>query len=284
VSSRKLAWKLTASSRAWLDKEDIAPWAYFDLFSNDKAEEAAQQRNQGLQQGYQALGQDYTLGRNALTTGFGQAGDLYKNLLSQYGGGAGAYGDAAGANGPEGFARAKANFQTDPGYGFQMDQGQQALNRSHAAAGNLSSGNADADTLKFSQGLADQSYGNYVSRLAPYLQGQQNATAGAANAAAGLGGGLNQSYMGEGNAANANYTGQGASTAAATMNNYNVGANQLGAITAAAQLAMGMPPTSLGSIGSSTPLASGAPIPGAVGPTSVGSSINGPQPLFAAFS
>jgi hypothetical protein len=211
----------------------------FDLFSNDTAEEAARQRNAGLQKGYDTLASTYGQGRDALTTGYGQAGDLYKNLLTSYGGGANAYGDAAGANGPAGFARAKTNFQTDPGYGFQMDQGQQALNRAHAAAGNLSSGNADADTLKFSQGLADQSYGNYISRLLPYLGGQQTATAGAANAATGLGTGLNQSFQGQGNAANANYTGQGASDAAATMNNYNVGANQLGALTSLASLASG---------------------------------------------
>lgn len=192
-----------------------------------------------MQEGYQALGQDYTLGRNALNTGYGQASSLYNNLLNSNNAGAGAYGDATGANGTGGFARAKANFQSDPGYGFQMDQGQQALNRAHAAAGNLNSGNADADTLKFSQGLADQSYGNYVSRLAPYLQGQQNATAGAANSATGLAGGLNQSYQGEGNAANANYTGQGASNAAATMNNYNVGANQFGALMGLGSLATG---------------------------------------------
>lgn len=209
------------------------------MFNNDKAEEAAAQKKAGLQQGYDALSSTYGQGRDALSTGYGQAGELYKNLLSQYGGGAGAYGDAAGANGPEGFARAKTNFQTDPGYQSQMDQGQQALNRSHAAAGNLASGNADADTLKFSQGLADQSYGNYVSRLAPYLQAQQGATAGAANAAAGLGQGLNQSYQGQGGAANANYTGQGSADAAATMNNYNVGANQLGALVGLGSLATG---------------------------------------------
>jgi hypothetical protein len=95
-----------------------------------------------------------------------------------YAPGARAYGDAVGANGTDGYARARTNFQTDPGYQFQMDQGQQALNRAHAAAGNLNSGNADADTLKFSQGLADQSYGNYVSRLAALLHGAGAATAG----------------------------------------------------------------------------------------------------------
>jgi hypothetical protein len=212
----------------------------FDLFSNDTAEQAAQQRNQGLQQGYQDLSTQYGQGRDALNTGYGQASSLYNNLLNSNNAGAGAYGDASGANGAAGYARAQQNFQTNPGYQFQMDQGQQALNRSHAAAGNLNSGNADADTLKYSQGLANQSYGGYLSGLSPYLSGQANATAGAANAATGLAGNLNQSFDAQGNAANANQTGQGASNAAATMNNYNVGQNQLNAITGVAKLAAGM--------------------------------------------
>lgn len=233
----------------------------FDLFSNDTATTAAAQRNAGLQQGYDALSTSFGQGRDALTTDFSKARDalsggastatgLYKGLgdyfTQQYGGGANAYGDATGANGPDGQARATANFKSDPGYGFQMDQGLQALQRTHAAAGNLASGNADADTLKFSQGLADQSYGNYVSRLAPYLQlagsGQTTATAGQAGAATGLATGLSNVFQGEGTglnasdqaqgaAANANLTGQGASNAAATLNNYQVGANQLGALT-----------------------------------------------------
>jgi hypothetical protein len=282
----------------------------FDLFSNDTAEEAARQRNQGLQQGYDALSQnfgqgrtalsgnlatgrdaltgnlaagrdvlsgDYGQGRDAASANYGAAGNLYAGLgdyfKQQYGGGANAYGDATGANGAEGFGRAQTNFRTDPGYGFQMDQGLQALQRTHAASGNLASGNADADTLKFSQGLADQSYGNYVSRLAPYLQlagaGQTTATAGQAGALqhlgntldasyrgegganassygtqgaglnasyAGEGAGLNASLMGQGQSANTNYTGQGASNAAATMNNYNVGQNQLNALVSAGKL------------------------------------------------
>lgn len=239
----------------------------FDLFSNDTAEEAARQRNEGLQKGYDTLSTTFGQGRDALTTdfskardalgtGYGQAstlysglGDYFKNL---YGGGAAAYGDATGANGAEGTARARANFQADPGRNFQLDQGLQALQRTHAAAGNLDSGNADADTLKLSQGIADQSYGNYVSRLAPYLQlagtGATTATTGQAGAATGLAGGLaglfqgegtgvNASYQGQGAAANANYTGQGASDAAATMNNYNIAQNQLSAVKEGAKLA-----------------------------------------------
>lgn len=133
-----------------------------------------------------------------------------------------------------------------------MDQGLQALQRQHAAAGNAASGNADADTLKYSQGLADQSYGNYVSRLQPYLglagQGATTAAAGQADASSHLGNtlntnytaqgtGLNADYTAQGQAANANYTGQGASTAAATMNNYNIGQNEMNAIATGGKLA-----------------------------------------------
>lgn len=215
-----------------------------DLFSNDTAENAARLRNQGLQQGYDALSTNFGQGREALTTGARSAGDIYAGLgnyfQNTYGGGATAYGDATGANGASGFDRAQANFRADPGYGFQLDQGLQALQRTHAAAGNLASGNADADTLKYSQGLADQSYGNYVQRLAPYLglagQGATTAATGQAGAVLGLGTGLNQSYQGQGTAANANYTGQGASNAAAEMNNYNIGQNQLNALVSAGKL------------------------------------------------
>lgn len=197
----------------------------FDIFSNDNAEKAAAQRNAGLQQGYDALSSSFGQGRDALSSNYGNAQGLYSGLISSYAPGAGAYGDASGANGAAGYDRARANFQANPGYQFQMDQGLQALNRTHAAAGNLNSGNADADTLKFATGLANQSYGSYLAGLQPYLQGQSNATQGAANLYTGLGQGLNTSYQGQGTAANSNYTGQGASNAAATMNEYNISKN-----------------------------------------------------------
>jgi len=208
----------------------------FDIFSNDKAEEAAAQRNAGLQQGYDALSTQFGQGRDALTSSYGKAGDLYTGLLASTGAGAGAYGDASGANGAAGYDRARSNFQQNPGYQFQMDQGLQALQRTHSAAGNLNSGNADADTLKYATGLANQSYGGYLAGLQPYLGGQQAATAGAAGVQTGLGQGLNQSYQGQGTAANANYTGQGASNAAATMNEYNISKNMWDGIGKAVNL------------------------------------------------
>lgn len=201
----------------------------FDLFSNNAAETAANQRNQGLQAGYEKLSGLYGSGRGALSTGYGNASNAYSTLMGSANAGAGAYGDASGANGAGGLQRATDNFKNSGqygAYGFSLDQGLQGLNRTHAAAGNLSSGNADTDAMKFASGLAGQQYNNYLQGLSPYLGQQNSATAGYANAQAGLGGGLNNSFMAQGNAANANDTAQGASSAAATMNNYNVGANQ----------------------------------------------------------
>jgi hypothetical protein len=281
----------------------------FDLFSNDTAETAAAQRNAGLQQGYDALSSSYGQGRDALSSSLGQgrnaltgnidqgnnaiisgygqgrdainsnfsnASNLWGGLLGSSNAGATAYGNASGANGVTGLQQATSDFKNSGqygAYGFSLDQGLQALNRTHAAAGNLSSGNADADSMKYATGLAGQQYNNYLTGLQPYLGQQANATAGAAGVATGQGNALNQnytgqggalssnygalgaglnssygnegqganaSYMGQGGAANANYTGQGASNAAATMNNYNVGQNQLNAITGVAKLAAGM--------------------------------------------
>ncbi|MBR0868932.1 hypothetical protein JQ633_01070 [Bradyrhizobium tropiciagri] len=275
------------------------------MFSNDSAEQAAAQRNAGLQQGYDALsdqyglgrqslsssigqgsdalttnigngnnylGTSYGMGRDALNQGYGQAANLYQGLINSTGAGSSAYADASGANGAAGLERATQNFQSSPqygAYGFSLDQGLQALSRQHAAAGNLSSGNADTDAMKYASGLAGQQYANYLQGLSPYLGANANAITGAANVATGqgnalnqsfdaqgnavnsnfgalgaglnansntLGAGLNTSYQGQGQAANANYTGQGASNAAATMNNYNVGNNVLGAIKTGASL------------------------------------------------
>jgi len=59
-----------------------------------------------------------------------------------------------------------AGFRETPGYQFQLDEGQKAINRSLAARGKLLSGPAVKEGMRFSQGLADQTYANHLSRLA----------------------------------------------------------------------------------------------------------------------
>lgn len=200
----------------------------FDIFSNDNAEEAARQRNAGLQQGYDALSSAYGQGRDAINTGATTAQGYYAPLLAKYGSGSNAYGDASGANGVEGLKRGTDAFKNSGQYGvygINLGEGLQALQRTHAAAGNLNSGNADTDTLKYATDQATKAYSSYLSGLQPYLGAESGAAGGAANVAMGQGSALNANYQGQGNAANANYTGQGASDAAATMNNYNISKN-----------------------------------------------------------
>lgn len=243
----------------------------FDLFSNDTAEQAAAQRNAGLTQGYQDLSGQYDNARTAINTGANTATGYYQPLLASTGAGSAAYGDASGANGAAGLQRATDNFKNSGqygAYGFTLGQGLQALDRTHAAAGNLNSGNADADTLNYATGLAGNQYNNYLTGLNPYLGANQNAVTGAAGVATGQGNNLATVDVNQGNAANATQTGIGASNAAATMNNYNVGANILNAGQQVAKLALG---------------AYGGGLTPALGPTSVGGApVSGG--LFSMFS
>ena len=85
-----------------------------------------------MQSGEQALGQ-----LNTLT---GPGGDLNRNFTM-------------------------ADFQADPGYGFRMQQGANAIQGSAAARGGLLSGGAVRDLDQYSQGLASQEYGNAFGRF-----------------------------------------------------------------------------------------------------------------------
>jgi hypothetical protein len=159
---------------------------------------------------------------------------IYAPVSGQANAGYAAYGDATGANGAAGNARAMSNFQTGPGYQFQLGQGLQAIDRGAASRGMLSGGGTAAAEQNYGNGLAGQSWQNYVSNLAPfgnqavtaaYGQGGQQGTL-----AAGLGNQLGASFQGQGQAANAAQQGIGNANAAAELNNYNVSQAGLGAI------------------------------------------------------
>lgn len=108
------------------------------------------------------LQQGYDTAKDA----FGKADSFYEPYAGRAEQGASMYANALGLNGIGGNEAARSAFQSGPGYGFQMDQGLQALFRRRAAGGMLNSGNADADTLRFSQGLADSTWNGWQDRLA----------------------------------------------------------------------------------------------------------------------
>lgn len=119
----------------------------------------------------------------------GQARADYDPLAAlgqKYGQGTSLYMDSLGINGAAGNQNAVNSFQAGPGYQFQLDQGNDAINRRRASAGMLNSGNADIDALKFGQGLANQEYGNWQTKLGGFISPELQATSGAAAGRAGV--------------------------------------------------------------------------------------------------
>ncbi|MBS0529758.1 MAG: hypothetical protein JSS22_10260 [Proteobacteria bacterium] len=158
---------------------------FFDTLFGGGAEKEAANANRALYNTYQQQGTGYldnALGQSSgvLNSALGAYAPV-SNLASMYGGGSKLYLDALGVNGGDAQKAAQSSYTSSPGYQFSLDQGLQALQRTHAAAGNLNSGNADADTLKYAQGLASQDYNNWLTNLS----GVNNNALTAANAAAG---------------------------------------------------------------------------------------------------
>ena len=83
-------------------------------------------------------------------------------------------------------------LQMDPGYAFRLQQGQQAINRSTAAAAGLQSGAALKAAARFGQDMGSQEYQNAYNRFmanrAQAVQGLQNLSGTGLTAAGGIGG------------------------------------------------------------------------------------------------
>jgi hypothetical protein len=219
----------------------------FDIFSNKDAEQAAADRTAGYNAGYSQLSDLYGKGRTATTNAYnnGQSSisNIYAPVSGQANAGYSAYGDATGANGAAGNARAMSNFQTGPGYQFQLGQGLQAIDRGAASRGMLSGGGTAAAEQNYGNGLAGQSWQNYVGNLAPFGNQAVTSAYGQGNAnstlAAGLGNQLGASFQGQGAAANQAQQGIGNANAAADLNRYNVSQAGLSAIGNLAGAAFG---------------------------------------------
>lgn len=214
----------------------------FDIFSNRPARDAAAAMTRNLQAGE-------TKARGDITGGLGQAQGYYDRALEYYNPvetslgtgdrGYGAYADAVGLNGPEGAGRAMEGFKTaNPSFNFDLSTGIDALTRAGNATG-AAVGNVLTRAQEYGTNLANKTYGDYVSRLSPYLNqpGQRLALAGAqagnlqgaGNLAYGAGGQL-------GNLAMTTAQGIGQAQRDAELARYGTSANALGALMSGANL------------------------------------------------
>lgn len=185
----------------------------------DAANRATDVQSANLQQIRQSLAPYISNGsdaqgmlRNLIGIGAPTNGGTYGNLMKPF--------DAAEF----------AKYQ-DPGYQFQLQQGQQALQNSQAAKDGVLSGAALKDLIGFNQGMANTAYqgafNRYMTqndatynRLADLLKVGENAAAGFGNTSAQVTSGIGQNIMSGGNALAAGQVG--------SANAYNTGLNNIG--------------------------------------------------------
>lgn len=122
----------------------------------------------------------------------------------------------------------KSQFQTTPGYDFQVQQGEKGVVNNLAALGMKGSGAALKALTRFRQGLADQSYNNYLDRLSGQSVGGQ--TQVNTNNAAGTANAINVGGLGidAANARASGYINSANATTNALGNVANIGSNALG--------------------------------------------------------
>ena len=169
-------------------------------FTGTPMKEAGAELSAGILQGQKDLEAQYANARGAVTNQYTQALQPYLALTQPATGGYQAYADASGANGLEGQIRAQQSFLTDPGYQFAQRQMEDAVQRA-GVAGGVAIGNRTADIMDRTQGLASRAYGDYVSRLAPWLGQGLGIAGGLGNIYMGLGGELGRWFTGQGDAA-----------------------------------------------------------------------------------
>lgn len=123
-----------------------------------------------------------------------------------------------------------ADFQQDPGYGFRMQEGQKALERSAAARGGLNSGGFAKALTRFGQDYASNEYNNAFNR---FETGQSNrfnrlsSLAGTGQAATNTVGNFG---MNAANQAGQNMMGAANAGAAGAINSANAWGNTLSSI------------------------------------------------------
>ncbi len=101
-----------------------------------------------------------------------------------------------------------STFFKAPGYQFQLEEGQKSLERGAAARGGLLSGAALKASQRYGQGLASQSYENYMNRLSGMAGMGQSSAAQTGQFGAGAAQGIGAAQEAAGAARGSGYIGQ----------------------------------------------------------------------------
>lgn len=200
----------------------------FDIFNTSDQQKAAQDQIGGINTGIGELNNYFQQGQNALNQNYTAGLQPFQQNYANAAQGQTQLGNALGLNGQAGNAAALQGFQNNPGYQFQQQQGQNAVLANQAKTGQLASGNTNLDLQNMGQNIANQSWGQYVQNLQPYLGAANSAATGIGGLDSGLGNQLNANLMGQGNANYGAQTSIGNANANSDLSGLTASGNILG--------------------------------------------------------
>jgi hypothetical protein len=209
----------------------------FDIFGTGDQTAAANAQIAGINAGTTAATGNINQGIGAINTNYTAALQPYLQNYGQAQSGVTQLGNVLGLNGANGNATAQQTLQATPGYGFQVNAGNNAINAQAAATGMNGSGNQALALSNYNQGVAGTTYNNYVSQLQPFLGASNAAAGGIAGVNMGQGNQLAGQY---GNLANLNYssaTGIGNANANADLAGLTASGNDINALLQGGKLA-----------------------------------------------
>lgn len=219
--------------------------SFLDIFSSSDGKEAAANaaaaRNSGLNKGFDQASGYFNKGLEGATEKYGEAKNLFDTWYNSGAAAETARANALGLNGQEGRDAAVSAFQTSPGYEFALESGLDAIDRRASARGMLGSGNTNADSITFSQGVANQEWQNYLNNLGVVSGSGQTAAGQQASQLDQLANTINNTNTNIGNLAWGKETGVGNSNAQMIQDQYAAeqaaNANQWAAILGVGKLA-----------------------------------------------
>lgn len=139
------------------------------IFNNGPQDDAAQAQISGLNKAAAGATSAVNTGQTNTNTDYAAALQPATTNFDNANAGQTNYSDATGVNGAAGYAKALSDFQTAPGYQFQLQQGDQNILRNQSQTGQLASGGTNIDLLQYGQGLANQQWQQYITNLQPFL-------------------------------------------------------------------------------------------------------------------
>lgn len=174
----KLAWDQSHAGEHLRDLKDTVSGKTAARKQEQAAQHALGQQENEANSARDFLKGQADLGRGYIDESTGQAqGSLLEGQQGAQQALGSAYNDSSGRLADLMNGGLQRGFQTDPGYQFRQQQGEQAINRAASARGGRLGAGTLQDLMGFNQNLASQEFGNYANRqigLTNELSGMQN--------------------------------------------------------------------------------------------------------------